>query len=569
MRILSFTYWTGSHDNSACIVEDGRIVAAAEEERFSRKKHDPGFPRQAIEFCLKEAGCGLGELDRIALPVKPFHTGRNSAFADWDFDAYHQLRRQGLASRNTRLHRAIARPLLKMGLEFDLGAQLEFTRSLQYLRQHGAIPPIHFFDHHLCHAAAAYFTSGYDRAAIVTMDADGGYYSTAQWHARGNSIERIGAQLYNNSVGWFYLHCTRKLGLGDFSEGKTMGLAPYGDRARFRREFNQILSTRPDGEYRYRPELLEQFAARNGEPITSAPWPDLAAGCQEALERAVENVVTDTLTRTASRNLCLGGGVMLNCSSNGALLSKSITDEISIFPASSDAGLSVGAALVCAAEAGDEVRHRIQHVYFGPEFSQAQCEQALAAESRVSYGIENNLAENVAREIARGKVVGWFQGRMEMGPRALCHRSILADPRSISLRDRVNGIKGRETWRPLAPTVIAERAGEFFAMHGESPFMLFAVPVKPEKQQKIAGVVHMDGSARPQTVRREQNPMLYDVLMNFERHAGVPLLLNTSFNDASEPIVCSPADALRTFLATGLDLLVMNNLIVRKNGAAQ
>jgi carbamoyltransferase len=270
------------------------------------------------------------------------------------------------------------------------------------------------------------------------------------------------------------------------------------------------------------------------------------------------------LRQTGESALCLGGGVAYNCTSNGAVLASGMASPVWVFPASGDAGLSVGAAIACAAENGETKASRLRSAYLGPEFSDAEIDAAIKDNRGISARRLDDVAAEAAGLIDAGNVIGWFQGRMELGPRALGNRSILADPRTTGSRDHVNEVKRREHWRPLAPAVLAERAAEYFDISARSDFMLFAAQVRPEKRQEVAGIVHVDGSARPQTVTREQNPRLYDLISAFASRTGIPLLLNTSFNDAGEPIVCSPRDAIRTFLATGLDALVIGDMLVTK-----
>jgi carbamoyltransferase len=300
------------------------------------------------------------------------------------------------------------------------------------------------------------------------------------------------------------------------------------------------------------------------ERAVETPYPDVAAAVQAALEMAVERVAKSAVDDSRASALCMSGGVSLNCSSNGAIRDSGIADTTWVFPATGDAGLSVGAALLCSAEMGHRPDRKLGHAYLGPDYSSEQCFEILGNESRVTYLRSSQVASDAARRLAAGEVIGWFQGRMEFGPRSLGNRSILADPRSVKIRDRVNRIKRRESWRPFAPVIKAERSGQFFDSAEESPFMLFRTFVKPSQRTKIPGVVHVDGSARPQTLTREQNPLLYELLGDFDRLAGVPVLLNTSFNLAGEPIVCSPQDALTTFLNSELDALVIGDWIVTR-----
>jgi carbamoyltransferase len=346
-----------------------------------------------------------------------------------------------------------------------------------------------------------------------------------------------------------------------------MGLAAYGDPAVFREQVAVMLDTSVF-PYRYRnppsPSLLGIPLRTDGTALTP-PYPDLAAAVQEALETAVARVVGSVAK--PGEPLCLGGGVALNCAANGSLLRAKLAARISIFPAAGDAGLPVGAALLASREVGDTVTGQLTP-YLGPAFSPERCETALR-QAGLAFCHFEDIAAATAERLAAGKVVGWFQGRMEIGPRALGNRSILASPCTTAIRDRVNGLKGREPWRPLAPAVIARQARDFFELSQESPCMLFAARVRPEQRERIAAVVHVDGTSRPQTVAPEQNQRLHELLTAFARHRGVPVLLNSSFNQAGEPIVCSPEDAIRTYRATGLDALVLGNFLVEKPEGAE
>jgi carbamoyltransferase len=457
--------------------------------------------------------------------------------------------------------------LLPLGVRWNWQMEPEVAEGFAQLRRnYPNVPPIRFYDHHRGHAAAAFLTSGVDAAAIVTFDFAGGPYSAASWKGEMSSIVRLDSEIWQNSLGEFYLDATSYLGLGDFAEGKTMGLAPYGNARQFEKLFDTVLERKGSHWFDYRgwpSETTLGFPARTNESPLDAPFPDLAAAVQTALESAQQRIVRSAVNDASCRALCIGGGVALNCSGNGALLASGLVDSAWVFPASNDAGLSVGAALLCAVECGELTPARMEHAYWGPEFSSSDCEAAVLQEPRVTFRRTNGAVnEEIAEALASGQIVGVCRGRMEFGPRALGNRSILADPRRLENRDRVNRIKGRELWRPLAPAVLAERASEFFDLRQPSPFMLFRAQVKPEKRSAVPAIVHVDGSARPQTVTREQNPAFYDLISAFSRRAGVPLLMNTSFNTAREPIVCTPQDAIASFLASGLDLLVLGEFLV-------
>jgi carbamoyltransferase len=566
--ILGFTFWKGSHDSSAAIVRDGLLIAAAEEERFSRKKHDGRVPVDAIDYCLSEAGITMQEVNLLAYPDRPFRTGADSQLAEMQQSTLDAIISDGKARDRSKLHKRVLDVAARLGIAPDLGMHPMVAEGFDILkRRYGKLPPVRYYGHHLAHAAAAYLTSGFDDAAVVTIDGRGGPLSAATWSGRGADIEVLDEEPYTNSLGWFYRDCTRYLGLGDFGEGKTMGLAPYGRASEQLSALNRVIDTAEARWFKYRTvpdESTAGFPQRTDEDVLSGPYADFAAATQHALERGYERAVRSAVGRSRSRKVCVGGGVALNCSANGKLLTSSVAEDMWLFPASGDAGLSVGAALLCARDLGELDRVRIDSPYHGPSFNADAIEAALDAEPRISYCRPEHYSLEVAKHLAAGNVTGWFQGRMELGPRALGNRSILADPRTIAMRDKVNRVKRREMWRPLAPSVLAERAGDFFVHVPPNSFMLFATQVTDLTRELAPAIVHVDGSARPQPVSRELNAPFYDLISSFAELTGVPMLLNTSFNDAGEPIVCTPQDALRTFLTTDLDVLAIGPFLAKK-----
>jgi carbamoyltransferase len=570
MNILGIGDPMSGHNSSAAIVCGGQLVAAAEEERFSRIKHDGAAPVRAIAFCLARAGLQMRDVDVIACASRPFRMGRNSEFSDAASDVVRRLTREGRVRKEAAIYKTFLDLSRKMHLplDFDMGIYPQVKKTFQTIVDwYGKMPPIRYYQHHRAHAAAAFFTSHADRAAVATIDARGGLYATVTWRGEGTNLTLMRAEPFSNSLGEFYDRATHHIGLGEFGEGKLMGLAPYGRKEHFAAPVSEILDASEGWYVHHRDRKLSDSVGRpreKGEDILGGVYPDIAAACQDALERAVARVVQSAIDDAGSRHLCLGGGVNLNCSSNGVLRASGVAESISVFPAPADNGLSVGAALLCAAENGSLQREALLDAYLGPDFTSAECEEAVNAEPRVTSRRSPDVSIEAAQRIAYGKTIGWFQGRMEIGPRALGNRSILADPRTAATRDRVNNVKRRETWRPLAPSVLAERAPEFFQFSGSSPFMLFATRVLEPARARAAAIVHIDGSARPQTVTRDRNPRFHALISAFAELSGVPLVLNTSFNDAGEPIVCTPADAIRTFLSTDLDVLVLNDLIVEK-----
>lgn len=568
MIVLGFTFWKGSHDSSAAIVRDGQLVAAAEEERFSRQKHDGRVPLDAIDYCLRAAGVEMRDVNFLAYPDRPYRSGQNSQMAEMKASTLDAIIGSGQARPRSKLHKRALDVAAKLGIAPDVGMHPMVADGFRVLEErYGKLPRVRYYGHHLAHAAAAYLTSGFDESAVVTIDGRGGPLSAATWHGHDADIDVLDEEPYTNSLGWFYRDCTRYAGLGDFGEGKLMGLAPYGHAASQLATVNHLLDTSESRWFRYMVTPDEgsiAFKRRRDEDVLSGPYADFAAATQHALERGYERAVRSAMGRSHSRRVCVGGGVAMNCSANGKLLSGAVADEMWLFPASGDAGLSVGAALLCSRDEGDLRRVRVDSPYWGPEFSDYDIEESLRPLNGISYRQPENLSGEVARLIAAGNVIGWFQGRMEIGPRALGNRSILADPRTIAMRDKVNRVKGREMWRPLAPSVLAERTQDYFVTVPPNAFMLFATQVHDIARERAPAIVHVDGSARPQPVSRQLNPRYYDLISAFERLTGVPILLNTSFNAAGEPIVCAPADAIRTFLATELDILVMGSFVVKK-----
>ena len=566
--ILGFTFWKGSHDSSAAVVRDGSLVAAAEEERFSREKHDGRVPLGAIDYCLCEAGITMQDVDFIAYPDRPFRTGANSQLAEMSLETLQSIIASGKARHRSIAHKMLIDQTSKLGMAPDLGMHPMVAEGFDALRErYGKLPPVKYYGHHLAHAAAAFLTSGFEDAAVVTMDGRGGPLSAATWYGRNADIEVLDEEPYTNSLGWFYRDCTRYLGLGDFGEGKTMGLAPYGRPSAQLAAINRVIDTTDARWFRYRSapeEATAGFPRRVNEDVLSGPFADFAAATQHALERGYERAVRSAIGRSHSRRVCVGGGVALNCSANGRLLASGVCSDMWLFPASGDAGLSVGAALLCARDVGELKPARLESPYHGPAFNDPEIEAALKSESRISYCRPENYSVEIAKHLAAGNVTGWFQGRMELGPRALGNRSILADPRTIAMRDKVNRVKRREMWRPLAPSVLAERAADYFVNVPPNAFMLFASQVTDLCRELAPAIVHVDGSARPQPVTRSLNAPFYDVISAFAERTKVPILLNTSFNDAGEPIVCTPRDAVRTFLATDLDLLAIGPFLAKK-----
>jgi carbamoyltransferase len=569
--VLGIGITNGGHDSSAAIIADGRLVAAAEEERFTRVKHDGALPLEAIRFCLTHAGVTMDDVDVIAIPERPYRTGRESNLAWVDVRSFRDLAQRGLVRRRSYFHKRLLDVAGGRHWPYGISISTFMSESLRSLRgEFGQLPPVRFFGHHESHASAAFYLSGFDESAVLTVDGRGGYDSAVIWHGGPQRIRPLYTQHYADSLGNFYDDCTSYLGLGDFSNaGKTMGLSAYGDSCRFEKavgamyHFDQLpfRYTRPPSQ-----DLLG-FAPRDGADIMSGQYADFAAAAQRIVEGAMATLTRVAMDLTGAANLCLGGGVAMNCSANGKIHAMDGVDHLSLFPAASDAGLSVGAALLAAAAAGESAGTRLDDAYLGPACTEDEIRSAIS-KTRGRIDVRRMPSESaVAELIISGAVVGWVQGRMEFGPRALGARSILADARSSAIRDHVNRCKGRELWRPLAPMILEEHAAEYFEGLDRSRFMMLAVPVRARCRSRIEGAVHVDGSARPQTVPRDGPQRLRRLLQAVHARIGVPVLLNTSFNAAGEPLVCTPADAVRAFLRMGLDALVIEDWLITRPGS--
>lgn len=549
----------GSHDSAACLVVDGVIKAAAEEERFTRRKHALGeMPWNATLYCLAQVGADLQDVDYIGTcwggPDQPANSVR---FYD---------------ERHVQKHAGYYREQL-------------FPKSYFGKAQ---LPPMVHVSHHLAHAASAYRCSPFNDAAVLVVDGQGEDASTTIAYGQNGKIQFLAQFGISHSLGYFYQAVTDYLGLGWLGgEGKTMGLAAYGE-ARFDfPEFSllddgySIETPQPDNENPTQSMLnfwRVYLEAKFGKRPTTRHLPqglphnmgfraftrteyDIAASAQAQLELVLIHLAKLALRWTSSDNLVLSGGVALNCAANGRI-ERETGANVFIFPAAGDAGAAVGAALELSAEVGEQAQQAFNHPFLGPDFSDEDVEKIIR-QSKASYSLCSSPALTAAKLIAEGHTVGWFQGRAELGPRALGHRSILADPRSTMMRDQVNSdVKHRELWRPFAPSILREAASELLGDDIDSPFMLKAVPISDSMKERVAGIVHVDGTVRPQTVKNSSDPLYHSLIKECYRLLGVPAILNTSFNDESEPIVCTPRDALRTYWSTGIDCLMIGNFLI-------
>ena len=531
------------HDSSSSLVRDGKIIATAEEERFNRVRHYRGYPHKSQEYCLDAGNISLKDVDFIAVPYSPY------AF---------------LKHPNFRLE-SFARNV------FNIIACWKYKQQMRNKTKAKVV----YVPHHLAHAASAYYCSGFEKANILTIDGSGETESFALFVGENGKIRRIWdiplasilSKGKSRSIGLIYTSVTSLLNLGVNAEGKTMGLASFGKPTY---DFSEILNIRTHNDYNInRKKLLSKYGhlqRKEGEPLKEE-HKNLAASLQNALEKSIVNLAKEAYEHTGIKNFCLAGGVALNCNTNSEILKQDFCDNLFIQPASNDGGIALGAALETASQNGEQASNKIENAYFGPEFSNDYIESILLG-AKLKFSKEENIASVAARFIAQGKIVGWFQGRMEMGPRALGNRSILANPTLKGIDDKVNKfVKHREAWRPFAPSVAEEAAPKYFEGFKKaksSPFMLHTFFVKKEHREKLPAITHIDGSSRIQTVREDQNKKYYELLKEMEKINAYAMVLNTSFNDKGEPIVCTPQDALRCFFSTGFDVLAIGDFIVEK-----
>jgi carbamoyltransferase len=563
-------------DASAALLVDGALAAAIEEERLGRVKHCAGFPSLAARACLAMAGVEPRAIEHVAISRDP----------------------------NANLLRKVLSVLGGQAPTGMLAARLQNAAKVRSVEDDLAaalvtrIPArVHAVEHHRAHLASAFFCSPFDEAAVLSIDGFGDFVSTMWARGRGASLEVIGSVGYPHSLGILYTAITQWLGFPKYGdEGKVMGLAPYG-QPRYLDRLRPAVSLTDDG-FRldtsffthasegvamtwdagspqigrlFTPRLLEELGPpREPDAPLTEHHHDVAATLQALTEEVVLHLCRLVHRATGARRLCLAGGVALNSVANGKIRSSTPFEEVFIQPAAGDGGTSLGAALWVQHQVLGRPRSFVMaHASTGPAFDDAQCKQAIDRASLDGVAVEHLVddaarAARTARAIADGRVVGWFQGQMELGPRALGNRSVLADPRRAEMKDLLNRrIKHREPFRPFAPAVLAERAGEWFVDAQPSPAMLLVLPFRPEKRALVPAVAHVDGSGRLQTVERAHNPRYYDVIAAFERATGVPLVLNTSFNE-NEPIVCTPDEALACFQRTAMDVLVLGDWFLER-----
>jgi carbamoyltransferase len=584
------------HDGAAALIRDGEIVAAAQEERFTRKKHDPDFPAHAIGYCLKEAGIDGAAIDRVVFYEKPFLKFERL------IETYLAFAPEGFAS-------------FRKSMPLWIGEKL-FQRDL-LLRELKAIDPalgdrskLRFSEHHFSHAASAYYPSSFKSALVLTMDGVGEWATTSAAVGEGAAL-RIEREIqFPHSIGLLYSAFTYYTGFKvNSGEYKVMGLAPYGEPRFAKQIFEHLIDVKEDGSFRLNQDYFSyctgltmtnaRFDAVFGGPPRSAGdrleqrHMDLAASVQAVTEEVVLRLTRSLARETGHRNLCLAGGVALNCVANGKILRDGRFDKIFIQPAAGDAGGALGAALAVYFDENRDVAVKagkqpdsMRGAYLGPSFSQSDIEQRLKAAGAVFTVVDDEqLLEKTVAALAAGQAVGWHQGRMEFGPRALGNRSILGDPRSPTMQKALNlKVKYRESFRPFAPSVLRERVADWFEIDADSPYMLLVAPVRAERCRKmssdeaalfgidklnvqrsdIPAVTHVDYSARVQTVHKETNPRYHDLISRFEALTGCPVLINTSFNVRGEPIVNTPEDAFRCFMGSEIEFLAVGNCVLLK-----
>jgi len=594
MKVLGISAFY--HDSAAALVVDGNIIAAAQEERFSRKKHDPGFPDHAIRYCLEQGALKPGDLDSVVFYDKPFLKFERL------LETYLTFAPSGFASFSMALPLWIREKLFQKSL---LGDNLkQFDPAVDWTKK------LLFTEHHLSHAASAFYPSPFEEAIVLTMDGVGEWATTSVAHGKGNQLKILKEIHFPHSLGLLYSAFTYYTGFKvNSGEYKLMGLAPYGEPKCVDLILEHLIDVKPDGSFRLDLQYFdyctgvtmtnERFHRLFGMPprkpneLLTQEHMDLAASIQAVLEEVVLRLTRALAAETGIPNLCMAGGVALNCVANGKVLRDGHFENVWIQPASGDAGGSLGAALAAYHGFHNQPRHMsaegdaMRGSYLGPEFTQEEIERRLtAAGARFQVLSDGDVIAASACAMAQGKALGWFQGRMEFGPRALGARSILGDARSPTMQSVLNlKVKFRESFRPFAPSILRERVGDYFEMDADSPYMLLVADVVAGRRRAmteeerglfgiaklnvprsdIPAVTHVDYSARVQTVHRETNPRYHALLGEFERLTGCPVIVNTSFNVRGEPIVCTPEDAFRCFMGTKIEVLAIGNCLLRKD----
>ena len=617
MYILGINAYHG--DAAAALIKDGRIVAAVEEERFNRIKHCAGFPVRSIEYCLKAAGIGIEEIEQVGISRDPSAHLHKKVLMSVQRAAKEIVRRRAIAPDNPKLRviteedaervaavasepngnghapgilQQVADRLRNAARVRDLDDELATALGISKTKLRARF---HNIEHHRAHLASSFFVSPFDRAALLSLDGFGDFISTMWAVGAGNSIKVLGQVEYPHSLGIAYTATTQFLGFPHYGdEGKVMGLAPYG-QPRFIEAFRDIVRTEPNGQFRLNLDYFRHAAEgvemtwNDGSPLIGQIYSDkyarafgaprapadaltdrdrdLAASLQLRLEEVAFHILNQLHRETGLSELGLSGGVAYNSVMNGKILLNTPFRRIFVQPAAGDSGTALGVCYQIWNQLLNQSRGEVMEgAYTGPEFTDddivAELKRAgLSFETHSDHGV----TQRAARDIAAGAVVGWFQGRMEFGPRALGNRSIVVDPRRADMKDVLNQrIKKREPFRPFAPSILAEHVGDYFEQEHPAPTMLMVYQIKPERREEIPAVTHVDGTGRLQTVTLAANPRYYQLIEEFYRLTGVPVVLNTSFNE-NEPIVCTPRDAIDCFLKTQMDVLYLGNRVVRRN----
>ncbi|MCU1243186.1 MAG: novN [Candidatus Acidoferrum typicum] len=547
------------HDSSACVVRDGEVLFAVAEERLSRIKHDAGFPRMAIQACLEFANVRADQVDEVCFGWTTAGPGFR-----------HDLKCLATGGLPLTFVNVVTTTAYFLSMWHQESGAKRFRELFG-----GAKVRMRFVDHHLAHAISAYAYSGFEDSAVVVMDGRGAWEATSIWRGSKGRLEHVLTIPFPDSLGFFYSEFTEYLGFQRNSdEWKVMGLAPYGapgvkldafidpEAAPYRVNHKRLFGN-GNGSFSGMTPLLGP--ARVPESEIDERHKNVAYAVQDACELAVLSIARMAVEKTGCRNLCLAGGVALNSKANGKIAALGLVDNIFIQPAASDDGVALGAALAPYLDQGGRLPNKtMRHAYLGPAFDDVAIETALRT-YKLRYLRVSDPADAAAELLSNGKILGWFQGRMEFGPRALGSRSILADPRDPEMTAKVNNaVKFREWWRPFAPSLKKEAASEYLESATDSPFMILTAQVRPEKRSVIPAVTHVDGSARPQTVEKEINPLYWRLIDGFEKRTGVPVVMNTSFNLRGEAIVHTPTDAVRTFFSSGMDALVIGSFVVEK-----
>ncbi len=560
--ILGLNY--AFHDASACIVRNGELVCALEEERFTRQKHCYDFPANAIEHCLRIAGLEAADITHVAVSIKPMlHWQRKLAYGLRYFrDAMPFLKHE------------VIRPFWQ---QRALKQWIATTWPDEARR-----PALHFIPHHHCHAAGSFYVSPFESAAILSIDGAGEWSTSFLGHGRGIEVTALGESFFPDSLGSFYEAATEYCGFQpNYDEGKTMGLAPFGDPERFHADFRRMVNIDAQGGihvdldwFRYQnwgykrcgPRFEATFgpAREPGGPFEQHHH-DVAAAAQRVLEECGLQMARQLHEKTGEKHLVIAGGVSLNSVMNGRILRETPFEDVYIMAAAGDNGTAIGAAFhLLHAVLGQPRRFVHLSPYLGTRYDDEAIRKVLD-EAKARYTRHDDIASAAADLLHRQRIIGWFQGAMEIGPRALGCRSILADPTNPQMKDKINAeVKHREAYRPFAPSAIREVRNDYFDIGVEDPFMLKVCNVLPSQRERLPAITHVDGTARLQTVSHDTNPLYHDLISAFGERSGVPVVLNTSFNVMGEPIVESPLDAIRCFFSTGLDDLVIGNYIVSK-----